>query len=432
MEWLQVIKEAIPRKTLNKWRFRLVVCWIAVGTVLCGAFSIIESKESRSDFRCDVRDEIDQDTIRDECYDQYLQSHELSIPSYFFILLNVSLIPIVTVLYSYRVKSTVSRLERNYQDAEGVLRDRRGSRFLFSEYLFQLAVSIALGITFIALLQTHLLYPTNFLCSTKKFSVKVVLNRTQSTNSFSCSYDRAGNKSFWTKTATAANAIYATSALLEMLLILKRVRDAKILMYDRQFYANYLKSNSREEGQALVVPLVEAISDTLNDFQIAMQKLRKNCLRDTEQASDLIQPFERPNPGEGSTHDLTMDEIYVNVEIREGGAHHNSAKNLDRWEQPKDAKECHFAKPEDIIDKEHKCILVVGRPGIGKTSLSTKILRLWASGEAFNGDHGETSAQFYVAFLVKFRRFNDNAELSLHELLARAETVQRLDRKSVV
>ena len=103
MECLQAIKEAIPRK------FRLVVCWIAVGTVLCGAFSIIESKESRSDFRCDVRDEIDEDIIRNECYDQYLQSHELGIPSYFFILINVSLIPVVTVLYSYRVKSTVSK-----------------------------------------------------------------------------------------------------------------------------------------------------------------------------------------------------------------------------------------------------------------------------------------------------------------------------------
>ena len=133
----------------------------------------------------------------------------------------------MTMLYSYHVKSTVRQLERNYQDAEGVpRRNRRGSRLLFSAYLFQLVVSIALGITFIALLETHLLYPTNFLCSNKKISAKFVLNRTQSTNSFSCSHDRAGNKNFWTKTATAANAIYAICALLEILLILKRARDA--------------------------------------------------------------------------------------------------------------------------------------------------------------------------------------------------------------
>ena len=55
------------------------------------------------------------------------------------------------------------------------------------------------------------------------------------------------------------------------------------------------------------------------------------------------------------------------------------------------------------------------------------MLRLWASGEAFNGDHNEKSANFEIVFLAKFRRFNDKAKLSLRELLARAETVQSLD-----
>ena len=48
------------------------------------------------------------------------------------------------------------------------------------------------------------------------------------------------------------------------------------------------------------------------------------------------------------------------------------------------------------------------------------MLRLWASGEAFND-------AFNVAFLVKFRRVNGGAKLSLRELLASAETVQHLD-----
>ena len=65
-----------------------------------------------------------------------------------------------------------------------------------------------------------------------------------------------------------------------------------------------------------------------------------------------------------------MDEIYVHVAIHEGRAHHHFAKYLDRRKQlkeyPPDEKDCQFAKPEDILDKEHKNILVVGRPGIGK------------------------------------------------------------------
>ena len=163
------------------------------------------------------------------------------------------------------------------------------------------------------------------------------------------------------------------------------------------------------------------------DFQSAIQTLKENCLSLPEQPSDL-RPLGRSNLGEGSI----MDEIYVNVAIHEGTAHHNFAEDLDRWERLKeylpDAKDSgRFAKPEDIIDKEHTNILVVGRPGIGKTLLSIKMLRLWASGEAFNGDHHEKSAHFDVVFLVKFRCFNDNVELSLRELLARAETVKSLD-----
>ena len=460
MDCSQVIKEAIPRKTLNKFRLVLLICWIAVGTILCGVFSGIESKESRFDFRCDVAGDIEKDFIRDECYRQYVQNHELGIPPYALILVNVSLIPIVILIYSHCVKSTVNGLEHSHEDAEGEPSNRRRSRRLFIAYLIQLLVSIALGIIFIGLLETHLLYPRNFPCSMKKLSVSFLFNRTQSTKLFTCSQDQADFKNFWTKTAIAANGIFAIFAFLEIVWISSRARHARIFMYNRQFYVYHLKSNSDEQRQAVLegISLVQPQRQPINiqdyseqpenteitihskhpqhaqvqkNVQSAIQILKDNCLRRTEQPSDLKQPFRRPNPGEGDGHDLTMDEIYVNVAIHEGRAHHYFAKDLDRWEQlreyPPDAKDCYFAKPEDIIDKEHSNVLVVGRPGIGKTSLSTKMLRLWASGEAFNGDHNEKSANFEIVFLAKFRRFNDNANLSLRELLACAETVQSLD-----
>ena len=195
-------------------------------------------------------------------------------------------------------------------------------------------------------------------------------------------------------------------------------------MANWRFYADRLKSNSDEQprGQPGGIPRAKT------DFYSAIQTLKEDCLRGTGQLSDLKQPFRRPNPGEGPKHDLKIDEIYVNVAINEGRALHDFKK--DRREQlkeyPPNARDCHFAKTQDIIDKKHANVLVVGRPGIGKTSLSTKMLRLWATDQAFNEDHHEKS-HFNIVFLVKFRRFNDNAELSLHELLARAELVQRLD-----
>ena len=201
--------------------------------------------------------------------------------------------------------------------------------------------------------------------------------------------------------------------------------------------------NSGEKGQVQQEAMSSAVSISQergnpehreparaqNDLDSAVQTLKDNCLQDTEKLDDFKQPFGRPSQGEGHRHNLTIDKIYVNEVIVEGRASHNFFKG--RWEQLKEYPADHeyrlFKTPEDIIDKQHMNVLVVGRPGIGKTSLSIKLLRLWASGEAFNGDEHD-KADFNVVFLVKFRRFsNDNAKLSLRDLLARAETVQSLD-----
>ena len=485
------IKEIISPKTLSKFTFALLVLWTVLGGILCGAFLELKINEPRYDFRCDgIGDTRNIDFIRGNCYQQYwIQNHKHGIPPYAFILLNVALIPTVTCIYSLCIKTTVNKLERRHQDDETEPGDKR--RSLFVAYLCQLVVNISLEITFFALLETHLFYPknfpSNFSCSVKNHSVK----RTQATNVFNCNTTRAGEKNVWITLAEVINGFFAFCAFVEIICILSRARNSRNFMENRQFYFHHLESNSQEvrEHQPEATPLVivGTLNQTINtphyavhrknnettmspqheemalgepqhraidtsdyaerrenteiavssehlkdaqaqkDFQIAIQTLKENCLQGTQQPSDLEQPFQRPNPGEGHIHDLTMDEIYVHVAIHEGRAHHFFAEDLDRRKQlkeyPPDEKDCQFAKPEDILDIKHKNVLVVGRPGIGKTSLSTKMLRQWASGEAFNRD----ALVFNVVFLVKFRRFNDNPELSLRDLLTRAETVECLD-----
>ena len=446
------IKDAIIPKTLNQFRFALVILWIVVGATMCIAFSELEISESRYDIRCGVTgNTLNIDFIRGKCYDQYrIQSHKLGIPPYLFIIVNALLIPTVTLIYSQYAKSTVTELERSPQDAQGEPRNRR--RTLFIAYICHLIISMVFEITFITILETQLLYPSNFPSDFSCVIENLSFNRTQSTNLFTCFNQRAGDKNVWIKVVKAANGIFALLAFLEIIWILSRARHGNKFMENWKFYADHLKSNSDQQRVATAeeTPCVQPQHQLVNiqdreeqpdntaisqpsehpehaqaqtDFQSAIQALKKNCLTCTEQPSDLQQPFGRPNPGEGDCLDLTMDEIYVNVAIHEGRAHHyfedpDRAKQLKEY--PPNAKDCCFAKPEDILDENHKNILVVGRPGIGKTSLSTKVLRLWASGEAFN-------AAFNIVFLVKFRRFNGGAKLSLRELLARAETVERLD-----
>ena len=418
-----IIKEVISPKTLSKFTFALVLCWIVVGAILCGAFSEIEISEPRYDFRCDGTDDIDKDFLQGKCYDQYrLQNHKRGIAPYAFSLINVSLILFVTCIYSLCVKSKVDKLERSHQDDDTESRDKR--RSLFIAYLCQLVVNFALEITFFVLLETHTFYPKNFpsdfSCSIKNLSVKI----TKSTNLSNCNTTRADEKNVWITAAEVVNGLFAFCAFVEIICILSRARNGKKFMENRQFYLDHLKLNSDAQRpvQPDATPLVER-QHRASNLRSALKTMKKNCLLGTEQESNLQQPFRRPKLGEkGHRHDLRMDEIYVHAAIHEGRAYHDFPK--DRWEQlkqyPPDAKDCTIKKPEDIIDSEHKNVLVVGRPGIGKTSLSTQILRLWASGKAF-------IANFKVVLLLKFRRLNDIAELSLRDLLASAETVQRLD-----
>ena len=163
-------------------------------------------------------------------------------------------------------------------------------------------------------------------------------------------------------------------------------------------------------------------------LQAAIQKTKDDIIAGTEQLTDLQQPF-RSNPGEGpETKDLNIDQIYVNAVIHEGRGNHDFPK--DRWEQLKvyptpNPSQSKSLRPEDIFDTKHKNVLVVGRPGIGKTMLSTKLLRMWASGNP------KVTTHFEMAFLLKFRHLNSRTDLNLYELLARSETVteERLDYK---
>ena len=131
---------------------------------------------------------------------------------------------------------------------------------------------------------------------------------------------------------------------------------------------------------------------------------------------DLKSPFH--NPGEGPRRDLKLDEIFTNLIVYEGRAKYDFS-----GDRVKQLNEYHKANenlrptlPGDIFDAKDQKILVVGRPGIGKTMFSTKILRNWAS------ETQTWQVDFKGAFLIKLRMFNSrNQELNLREILDHSE-----------
>ena len=153
-----------------------------------------------------------------------------------------------------------------------------------------------------------------------------------------------------------------------------------------------------------------------------IERMKKHVRDVTEKPyGDVKSPFH--NPGEGPRRDLKLDEIFTNLIVYEGRANYDFSG--DRVEQ---LNEYHKANeslrptlPGDIFDAKEQKILVVGRPGIGKTMFSTKILRNWSCDTLFN-ETQKIQMDFKAAFLIKLRMFNStNKELNLRELLDHSE-----------
>ncbi|XP_068717682.1 NACHT, LRR and PYD domains-containing protein 12-like [Montipora capricornis] len=455
---MDFLREAFTPKTFNKISFVVVLLWIFLGLAATGIFSEMEINEPRFDFDCDVKTGSDKGIIRRKCFDQYQEKiNKLGIPPYAFIIVNFSSISIVSLVYSQYVKSTVNRLEGGNDDPERERRNPRRMRRLFAAYFFQPAAKFSQGIRCWLFLEPDLLYPGTLTVDFPRLIKKgndsghLFANQTQSTV-HECISHRARNKNIWIHAVTVVNGIFAFFAFVEILWILSRAKKGRTFMDNGKFYADHLRSNSDQQQETPPGEIPEGVNiqnvpSPVNtgeaeqemplehselprerlELTEAIEKMKDDCLNITKELTDLNQPFGR-NPGEGLTpNHLNIDQIYVNVAMHEGRADHVFAK--DRSEQlkeyPPDSKNCFYAKPEDVIDKKHKNVLVVGRPGIGKTLLSTKILRMWASGEAFNGDQDDKK-HIVVVFLLKFRRFTSNLLLSLRELLAKAETVGQL------
>ena len=452
MEAFTWCKELWTPKTFNKFSFLVNVLWIAVGIVLFGVFLDMEINESRFDFRCDVNKnaKVDKDFVRQKCFVEYEKLHnKLSVPLYSFVIVNFSLPFIVCVIYSILAKPRVNKLESRNTDVEGQNHQATTTqRKLFIQYCCQLATRFCLRIVFILLLLYEVFYPrefpSNFKCDLMREVNQTAANATGNTKtpSYECINQRAHKKTSWMYAVSGANGILAAFLLIEFFVIFSRaIKGGKQFMDDSQFYTDHLKSNydpqnSHQEIPLLTVPQQE-LQDTqgegnhetleqlqrqhLTKLQACFKRMKESVLKNTERLRDLSSPL-KPNPGEGAPKDLKLDQIYTNLIIHPGRAYYHFPEN--RREQlkvyPKPDKNLPPKAPGDIVDDLHKNILIVGRPGIGKTLFCTKFMRDWASDRLFD-ETQNSELRFDVAFLVKFRRLNSTAELNLRELLDKSE-----------
>ena len=173
--------------------------------------------------------------------------------------------------------------------------------------------------------------------------------------------------------------------------------------------------------QVLQQPEATSGPDKPEELQLFIAR-KKKIIKETKCLPELQSLFPR-NPGEETTtKDLTLDQIYTNLVIIRNRAKYNFT--TDRQEQLKIYPRSHDEESqpkslEDLLNNENKKVLIVGRPGIGKTLCCIKLLRDWAC-ENFKAT-SNAQIQYDAAFFVRFRRFNSANDLSLRELLTWSE-----------
>ena len=475
------------------------VCWIIIAIVFLAIFSDTENNEPRFDWSCALNSADADDSIEGNCFVKYEGLYnKLSVPPYLFVFGNFSLPLIVCAIYAALAKPRVTKVsslvnradvERGQDETVNSSRQRK----LFTAYFSQLITRLCLGIVFIVFLQTELFYPrkfpSDFKCNVTRGAVNQTANATGNaqTQTCECNTKRAHKKTSYMYALRGVDGFFEFILLLEIFIILSRVRKGKQFMNDQQFYTDHLKSNydpqkessgEQNSRQEITLRLIsqselqdsqeedtdhlqsnydthEEPSDKQNSrqeitlrlisqpelqdsqeeenleiletehlplLQTCFKCMKESVLKNTERVRDLSSPF-KPNPGEGDKpKDLKLDEIYTNLIIHPERAYYHFPEN--RREQlkvyPKPEKNLPPKGPGDIVDDQHKNILIVGRPGIGKTLFCTKFMRDWASDRLFD-EAKNSELRFDVAFLVKFRRLNSTAELNLRELLDKSE-----------
>ena len=411
---MEKVLEYLEPKTFNKVHYVAVGFWILFSVIFFAIFVDMENSESRFDFRCGGAKSENVDVVRGECYEKYMkQYNKFGFPMFGFVIINFFFLALVCAIYSQIVRSKVDQLSRGNRngDQERQLRDQDTASLtgnkLFIAYCSQLSIRIVLGVIFI-ILQTQLFYPLKF---SSKFNCYLTDGTTQPRNSSDnaqnstlhyCHNQRAEKKTFWMYAVLTVNGILVAGILVETVYLLSRACIERSFMQDSKFLKTHLSLNQHLDGPN------GRDTEELRErtFQEFIECTKEIIFQETEGLLELQSPFVG-NPGDHSTaKNLTLDQIYTNLVVIQNRETHDFTENREEQLKvyPRSRDENSQPKSmQDLLDVESKKVLIVGRPGIGKTLCCIKLLRDWASDEVLDATLG-ANFHFNAAFFVKFRR----------------------------
>ena len=411
---IDAVKDYLAPKTFGILAYVCSIVHVHCGLVFTGI--AIALKEGEADkFTCYVPPEstlIYKTQVDKACFSKYQQHYNAPLQFYIFVLLSTWFPIIIALVYSLWVRRRVEQVDSNINetqaDSEADNQVRNRTFYVFRFYFIHLVLRVLCGVLF-TILQHALLYPrgfdfkygcslprTEFTPNIPKNASVSQLNST-SVTSVGCENAKAPEKHTLWLIVSVFNALFAVIISVE---VIRLCRQFSIFNYiigkecDTKFITVYL---SRKKDIRLATELVSVHSN----LQLCVDYYKRQVLRSPRSTSLNL----------GTKLKDDFDELYINLLIHTERAPHKFSKHMERHEiydvymrVPPDSiclKEIKdlFYPNKDTKWKFPRNILVVGRPGIGKTVLTEKIMRDWAS----------RVDEFYhdkIAFYLKFRWFN--------------------------
>ena len=438
---MEAVKEFLAPKTFGTWVYICSIVQVLCGVVFTGFTAALKEREAEK-FTCYVPPEstlIYKTQVDKACFSKYQQHYNAPLQFYIFVSLSTWFPIVVAVIYSLSVRNRVEQVD-SINDGEADNQVQNRTFYVFRLYFIHLAIRVLCGVLF-TVLQHALLFPRGFNfkfgCSLPPTVLPTKIPKNTSigglNNTASIACENASDKHTMWVIISVFNALFAFIIFVEIIRLCRRFPVYKYITdkeCDTQFIKDYFPRKEYKTVEAelpSVSPNLQQEPVSLNLQQESVssnlqQELVSSNLPQESVSSNLqqcVDDYKRRvlrlprstglNLGTSSKDDF--DELYINLLIHTERAPHKFSKDMERHEiydvymkvpnksiRLKEVKDM-FYPNEDTKKKFLRNILVVGRPGIGKTVLTEKIMRDWA----------RAVDEFYhdkIAFYLKFRWFN--------------------------
>ena len=408
----------------------LLVLFVSIGIIVIGiatAFDLKTTLQCNSD-KTIASDLSTRKFVETQCLLKYAREFHPSIPLFILIIINFGLVLLFSIIYALWVKDRAEIFadppnvttnsngpDNESQPIMGISRaasdpmacQNAGGHIIFTVYIMHLIFCRIIPLVVFAalLLITSSNFPVQYDCpwpmkTTSTSHANFTQNENMNFSIVGCTYPMGSKKETVAVTVVTINFIIVIVACMELAYLLWSTWKDHNLLTDREFCSVYLLRKRKR-------------------IRKLMKKIRENI---SDEIFYLHDDF-----GEKHLSRRKLEEMYVNVIIQKG----RQSNCRKRIENRHEIYEAHFKLPSDATTFKRaadlfkpirrafgnlscpRTILVVGRPGIGKTLLTKKLFYEWKQ-QALKSWHDK------IVILIRFCNFN-KGKTSFREMLRHSD-----------